>query len=113
MSYDDWKCTPPPDPGPPREPTCETDLDDAHAEIAQLHRTIEDLEVELTALKALKADDREFEEYPGELRELRAVLRSIAVRGCLACQLRASVARSRSHESPRPVSPPTLRLVKE
>jgi hypothetical protein len=34
----------------------------------------------------------ECEEYPGELRELRAVLAAIAKRGCLQCQLRASVA---------------------
>jgi hypothetical protein len=36
----------------------------------------------------------EREEYPGELRELRAVLAAIAKRGCLECQLRASVAAS-------------------
>jgi hypothetical protein len=34
----------------------------------------------------------ECEEYPGELRELRAVLAAIAKHGCLNCQLRASIA---------------------
>jgi hypothetical protein len=42
----------------------------------------------------------ECEEYPGELRELRAVLAAIAKRGCLECQLRASVASVVANQPP-------------
>lgn len=56
--------------------------------------------------------DLQREEYPGELRELRAVLRTVAKHGCLACQLRASVA-SIHQRTRKPTTPPTLRLVKE
>jgi hypothetical protein len=42
----------------------------------------------------------EREEYPGELRELRAVLAAIAKRGCLECQLRASVAAVVANQAP-------------
>jgi hypothetical protein len=65
----------------------------------------------------------EREDYPGELRELRAVLRSVAQHGCLECQLRASIAArlrqqwppSKSLPSPTMLrlSRPPLRVVKE
>lgn len=44
----------------------------------------------------------EREEYPGELRELRAVLAAVAKYGCLECQLRASVAASCAAGEPKP-----------
>lgn len=53
------------------------------------------------------------EEYPGELRELRAVLREVAKHGCLACQLRASVACMHQRTRNPNVMPPKLRLIKE
>jgi hypothetical protein len=49
----------------------------------------------------------EREEYPGELRELRAVLSAIASRGCLECQLRASVAARTHRRWPRSIVSPT------
>lgn len=50
MNYDAWKCAPPDERD---EPTpldqAERDLDDAHDELARMHRQVEELEIELAA----------------------------------------------------------------
>lgn len=57
--------------------------------------------------------DLQREEYPGELQELRAVLREVARHGCLSCQMRASIACLHQRQRNPNVTPPKLRLVKE
>jgi hypothetical protein len=59
-SYDQWKCSPPDEPGPdPVDPheQCEDALEHAEDEIGQLHRQVEELEIELAALRG-KASER-------------------------------------------------------
>jgi hypothetical protein len=59
-SYDVWKRSPPDEPGPdPVDPheQCEDALEHAEDEIGQLHRQVEELEIELAALRG-KASER-------------------------------------------------------